>query len=433
MVKLPRFLTQAVPGFEILDVKERLQDGRIEVYLNRKPDAPQPHCYRCGTELQAHRGKHRMRLEGMPILGFRFYLHFWREKAHCPRCKKARSEAIAFVAAETPHLTEDFAFWIGRLCEIAPVSRVAELTGQDETTTWRLDLKRMQRMLAHYRIPEVTHLSVDEVYARRKPKHAGESRDDRFFTVISDLKTRRVIWVAESRRKEALDQFFLLIGKEAASRIEVVAADQHEGYAASVREHCPNATLVWDRFHIMQGFEEAVNETRKDLHTEQARGSEMHRLTRGGYRFLFLKKAHRRTPEERTHIEDVMNENREFAKLELIKERMLSFFDEPDEESAKRVFEEVGDWSFQSRFQPLMRWYNQLEKGWETLRNYFRYRVTSSLSEGINNVIKTLKRKAYGYRNMEYFRLKIMQVCGYLNSRYIPHPGLLPKQAHTLY
>jgi transposase len=69
-----------------------------------------------------------------------------------------------------------------------------------------------------------------------------------------------------------------------------------------------------------------------------------------------------------------------------------------------------------------MKWYNNLEKGWDTLKNYFRYKATSALSEGINNVIKTIKRRAYGYRNMEYFRLKIMQVCGYLNSRLTP-PG----------
>lgn len=432
MGKLPRFLTQAVPGFEITDVKERLQDGRIEVFLARRPDAPASRCHRCGGALQARRGKHRMRLEGMPILGFRLFLHLWREKAHCLVCKKARSEAIEFVAAESPHLTEEFAFWIGRLCEIAPVSRVAELTQQDETTTWRLDLHRMQRMLIHYRIPDVQAISVDEVYARRKPRHAGESRDERFFTVISDLKTHRVIWVSESRRKEALDQFFLLIGKEAASRIQVVASDQHEGYARSIAEHVPGATHVWDRFHLMQVFLEAVNDVRKDLHEEQSRGSILQERTRGQYRYLFLKKAARRSGDERKHIDQVLLENRQFSRLELLKERMLSFFDCQAIEEAKGVWEELGDWIFQAGFQPLMRWYRSLEPHWNRLANYFRYRVTSALSEGVNNVIKALKRRAYGYRNMEYFRLKILQQCGYLNSRCIPHPSLLPKHRHAL-
>jgi transposase len=361
-------------------------------------------------------------------MGIRFKIHFWRHKGDCSKCKKIRAEKIEFIAEETPHLTQDYAWWLGRVCEIAAVSRVAELMGQDQNTTWRLDFARMKRMLAHYKIPQVTKISVDEVYARKKPKFKGESRDDRFFTVISDLDTHRVIWVSESRRKEALDQFFILIGEAACKNIKIVAADQHDGYAASTREYCKNATLVWDRFHIMQIFEEAVNETRKSLHTELTNGSPLQRLTRGKYRFMFVKKASRRTKEEKTHIDDVLKTNERFAKLELIKERMLSFFDEQDEVSAKAVFEQVGDWIFQAGFKPLMNWHNNLEKGWATLKNYFKYRVTSALSEGHNNVIKMLKRRAFGYRNMEYFRLKIMQVCGYLNSRFIPTTNQLLKQ-----
>jgi transposase len=417
-MSVPRFFRNAFPGFEVLDVKEWLSEGRIEIYLQSLQDKPSV-CRICREALEGGRGKHRMRLEGMPVMGLRLYVCFWRDKGHCSRCQKARSEWVEFVAEETPHLTQEYAWWLGRVCEIASISRVAELMGQDETTTWRVDLRRMQRMLKSYRIPELRAISVDEVYARKKPKHKGESRDQRFFTVISDLNSRRVVWVSEGRSKEALDQFFILIGKDACSKIEVVAADQYEGYASSAKEYCPKSVLVWDRFHVMKIFEEAVNDTRKQLH-EELGSSELAKLTRGKYRFLFLKKAVRRTQEEKTHIDDVLKNNEYFAKLELVKERMITFFDQPDESSAKSVFEEVGEWIFQAGFLPLIDWHRKLERGWDTLKNYFRYRVTSALSEGQNNVIKMLKRRAFGYRNMEYFRLKIMQVCGYLNSRYIP-------------
>jgi transposase len=424
---LPRFLRQGFEGYEVIECKEYLKqpDGSIEIWLRPKDEEKPLVCHRCKGPMHVSRGKYPVRLEGMPIMSFRFVIHLWRRKGHCSHCKKARAEHVEFIAQETPHLTQEYAWWIGRMCEIAAVSRVAELMNQDETTTWRLDLARMQRMLSHYRIPKVRKLSVDEVYARKKAKYPGENRDQRFFTVISDLETRRVIWVSESRSKEALDQFFLLIGKQASAQIEVVAGDLYEGYQASVKESCPQAVFVWDRFHVMQIFEEAVNETRISLHDEQERGSDLHRLSRGKYRFMFVKKALRRTEVEKRHIDDVLKENERFAKLELIKERMLTFFDQPDEVSAKTVFDEVGEWIWQAGFTPLMKWHKNLEGGWSTLKNYFRYRVSSSLSEGHNNVIKMLKRRAFGYRNMEYFRLKIMQVCGYLNSRYIPHAGLL--------
>jgi transposase len=416
---LPRFLTAAVEGFDVVDVKEWLGDGKIEIYLERSEDRKDFLCYRCGTKMSKARGKHRMRIEGLPILGLKTYFIFWRHKKHCPECGKARSEEVSFLAEETPHLTKEYAWWLGRLCEIAAITRAAELVNQNAMTMYRLDLARMRLMLQRYKIPPVRRISVDEVYARKKPKYRGESRNDRFFTVISDLDTHRVIWVSESRSRKGLDEFYQLIGEEACKLIEVVAMDQHDDFAVSTRDHCKNATIVWDRFHLMQNFEKAVNEVRKDLHNEQEGGSEMRRLTRGKFRFLFLKKASRRDDEEKKHLDDVLKENDRFVKLELIKERMLSFFLEPDEKAAKKVFEEIGEWIWQAGFQPLMKWHKEFERGWDIVKNYFKYRVTSALSEGQNNVIKMLKRRAFGYRNMTYFRLKIMQLCGYLNSRFI--------------
>lgn len=415
---IPRFLSSAFEGFEILDFKEFLTEGRIEVHLNRKSHKVR-RCHRCRGKLGVERGKHKMCLEGMPLMGLKLFIHFWRKKGHCEKCNKARSEHIEFISEDRPHLTKDYAWWIGRLCEIAAVSRVAEFADQDEMTTWRLDYARMLRMLGHYKIPKVKRISVDEVYARKKPRSPLESRNERFFTVVSDLDTRRVIWVSPSRDKNSLDQFFILIGEEACKDIEVVAADQHDDYAKSVKDYCPNAKLVWDRFHIMQNFEVALNDQRIELHGEVGKGSELARQTRGKYKYLFLKAADRRTEEEKQHISEVVKSNENFFRLELIKERMLTFFDQPTENEAKKIFEDVGDWIWQAGFKHLQKWYTNLNGGWATLKNYFDYRVTSALSEGHNNVIKMLKRRAFGYRNMHYFRLKIMQVCGYLNSRYI--------------
>ena len=225
----------------------------------------------------------------------------------------------------------------------------------------------------------------------------------------------------------------MLIGENACKKIELVCMDQHEDYAASVRQYCKKAVIVWDRFHLAQNFEEAVNDMRKELHGEQAGGSELKRLSRGKFRFLFVKKAKHRTAEEKLHIDDVLKANEQFVKLEIIKEAFLSFFELQTEEEAKARFEELGNWIFQAGFQPLMKWYNNLEKGWDTLKNYFRYKATSSLSEGINNVIKVIKRRAYGYRNMDYFRLKIMQVCGYLNSRLLPPLAEAQNQLDALF
>lgn len=408
--------------YKIKDTKEFLSDRRIEIHLERdfrfKMD-----CLRCEAEMEPGFGSYKVNVQHMPIFTNHCYLIFRRHKGYCPNCKCVRSEKLDFISQETPHKTIDYSWWVGKLCEIAAVSRVAELMEESEATTWRLDFKRMKRMLSSYKIPKVRRICVDEVYTRRK-KRQGENRDDLFFTIICDLETRKVIWVSSSRRKEALDEFFLIIGKKACEEIEVVSCDLHEAYAASIKEHCPKATLVWDRFHVMQIFDDAVNETRKGLHDDIATASEQKRLSRGKFRFLFLKKSNNRTETEKQHLNNLFKENEYFLKLEIIKEAMHEFFNAGNGEDAKTIFENIGDWIWQAGFKPLMKWYAEIAKNWSTLKNYFIYRVTSALSEGMNNVIKTLKRSAYGYRNMQYFKLKILQRCGYLNSRYIHDPQI---------
>lgn len=408
--------------YRTLDIKEFLSKRLIEVHLQRDPEAEMI-CRRCGTKMEPGHGSYPLRLQHMPIFMNHCYLVLRRHKGWCRSCKAVRSEELDFISEESPHKSLEYAWWVGRLCEIAPVHEVAEVMREASSTAWRLDYKRMRRMLSQYQIPKVKRICVDEVYARRKKKK-GETRDDLFFTVICDLDTRRVIWVSSSRRKEALDEFFLIIGKKACEGIEVVACDQHESYALSVKEHCKQATLVWDRFHIMQNFDDAVNDTRKQLHDEAGRGSEQRRLSRGKFRFMFLKNASKRTQEEKDHLARLVKENDLFFKLEIIKEAMHEFYRAESEGDAKTIFDNIGDWIWQAGFKPLMQWHDNLEAGWDTLKNYFKYRVTSALSEGMNNVIKTLKRSGYGYRNMHYFKLKILQRCGYLNSKFIKDPKI---------
>lgn len=408
-------------GFNTIDIKEFLNKKIIEIHLSRK-DKALACCTRCDTELTNLTRGYQMKVEHLHLMGNRCFLFFVRRKGFCIKCKKTRSERIDFISDETPHKTKELSWFIGRLCEISPVSRVAELLEQDGFTTWRMDFKRMKQMAQHYKMPMPEAISVDEVYARRTKKE-GENRSDLFFTVISDLKTRKVIWVSEGRSKEALDQFFILLGESGCKKIKVVATDQFDGYRASVREYCPHAKVVWDRFHIMQNFEKALDSDRRTLHSEQAKGSYAHRLSAGKNRFIFLTKASRRTKTDQENMEELMKINKDFFKLELIKEKTLSMYNAKSAKEAKEIFDEVGSLIFLCRFKSLLSWHNEIEKNWEHIKNYFEFRVSTGLSEGINNVIKMIKRRAFGYRNMEYFRLKIMQVCGYLNSRFIPDPN----------
>lgn len=402
-------------GYKIQDIQISTRDQQVSVYLTRK-SRKSFICYRCKSPMERRRGHYLMQLQELPIMNFRTIVKLWREKGHCPQCNKARSEHIEFVADETPHFTHRYAWWIGEMCEFAAVKRVADFTKFDNMTVRRIDFARIKQMLKHYKIPSIKKISVDEVYAVR---HKGRSRSESFFTVVSDIESKKVIWVSEGRSKEALDQFFELIGTKACKEIVVVATDQFDGYGASAKQYCKNATLVWDRFHLMKNFNDAVNETRRELHAKAGKGDPILQLARPKYKYIFLQKDSRRSSRDKRHIEEVFRQNGQFLQLDLIKESMLTFFDAENETIAKERLDEITMWAYQARFEPIKKCLEQLHKGWETLKNYFKFRVSTGLSEGINNVIKALKRRAFGYQNKEYFRYKIMQVCGYLNSRYI--------------
>ena len=350
-------------------------------------------------------------------MGWTVTVCFWREKRYCPNCDKVRSEAIDFICDTTPHVTEELAWWITRLTEITSVLAVSVLESIDKKTCYSVDKYILRRLLQEYSIPKITSISVDEVYARGpKQLKEGEDRDDLFLTVIVDSKTHKVIWVSTSRKQKALDEFFILIGKEACSQIKVVATDQHASYAASVELYAPQAVIVWDRFHLTQKFNEALNEDRKEELKNIDPEGQMGDLMNGKYRYLFLKKQNQRTEEDILHINEVCKLNEKMSKMEIIKEYFHKMFESRDVKEAKIMLADCYQWAWDAKAHNIWHWINSIRNE-QRFWNYFEYRVTTGVSEGLNRAIKGLKWQAYGYKDMDYFKLKILQKCGYLNSK----------------
>lgn len=403
-------------GYEI-ESDGKNADGRISIVLRRKKDFPRL-CHRCGHEISAVRSSYMCRVKHLPIFNIETQVIFRRDKGYCHRCKKYRAEQVAFLSKQSPHLTAAYSYWLSRLCEITSIKEAAEFCGVDDATLWRVDFKTLQARMKNYKIPDVSRISVDEVSSRKHTKYEGESRNERFFTVITDIDSKKVVWVSDSRDKEALDDFFRRIGPKGCRKIKVVATDQHPGYRKSIRDFCPYARHVLDKFHLMRHFEDAVNESRKFI-AKTICSKDSKTLASGKFRFLFLKRASIRSQKEKSHIETVMKDNKLFFHLELIKERMFDFFNPGNTPlEAKAILLEIGKWIFELGVPPLKRWYKKFCADWKIIVNYFYEKVTSSISEGFNNVIKALRRKAYGYKNMDYFKLKIMQKVGYLSSKY---------------
>ena len=404
-------------GFSVKDIKESRASKTMEIVLHKVDDKVHL-CNCCGGILGAQVGRYWVRARHLRCFNWTVTVGFWREKRECSTCKKVRSEMIEWICPTSPHMTLELAWWINKLSEVTSVMSVSRLESVDKMSCYKVDHYVLQRMLQGYEIPKVTKISVDEVYARTKKQlKENENRDDLFLTVVVDQSTHKVIWVSQSRRKEALDHFFELLGEEACKQIEIVTTDQHDGYGASVEEYCPQATIVWDRFHIVQKFNDALNEERRSELERLDPEGKMGDLMNGKYRYVFLTKASKRSKLDQKHIDHVMELNSRMAKLEIIKEHFHQMFEARDVMEAQEMLGHCYEWAVQIKAIHLMSWiWNIMDQ--ERFWNYWKCRLTSGVSEGINRAIKGLKWQAYGYKNMAYFALKIMQKCGYLNHRF---------------
>jgi transposase len=208
-----------------------------------------------------------------------------------------------------------------------------------------------------------------------------------------------------------------MLGSERCKKIEVVTCDQHRGYGESVAQYCPGADLVWDHFHLVESFNDALNEERKSEWEKYKDGEAEDDLMHGKYRYIYLTKAKNRSAVDRQHISQVMSRNQKIAQMEFIKEHFHKIFDETDGRIAAKMLTECYEWATEIKAYRLSRYFWDLFDRKELL-NYFKHQLTSGVSEGINRAIKGLKWQAYGYKDMVYFALKIMQKCGYLNSKY---------------
>lgn len=405
-------------GFSLKDIKDFRKEKRMELHLERLDDTVSL-CRRCGEALGSKHSWYFIKSRHLKCMGWRVDVITPVEKRRCIKCKKIRAELIPFLCPETPHITQEMAWWIHQFTEVSAVLSVSRLESIDKNTCYRVDKGILKKLLQGFEIPKVTEIGVDEVHAKsKKQRKKGETRDDEFFTVIVDLRTHKVIYVSYSRRKEALDEFFQLLGEKACKEIKVVATDQHEGYGASVREFCPKAAHVWDRFHLVQNFNEALNEERKTEFDSLKRArDDLQSYVRGKFKYIFQTKAENRSKKDREHIMEVIQQNKKFLAMELIKERVHMMFNSTDKERAKDLLCDCYDWALQMGLEQIKKWiWNIMDK--VAFWNYFDHKRTTSVVEGINRAIKGLKWQAYGYKDMEYFALKIMQKCGYLNYRY---------------
>lgn len=265
-------------------------------------------------------------------------------------------------------------------------------------------------------IKEIQKQDLSRRFGRPKVKHLRRIAIDeiavgkghRYLTIVLDLESGAVVHVGRGKGGDALQAFWKRLRRSGA-RVEAVATDMSPAYIEAVRDQAPNATLVFDRFHVMKLVNDKLAQLRRQLYHQA--GAE-HRQVLKGVRWLLVKRPEHLDPQrrERERLDEALQLNEPLATAYYLKEELAEFWEQDDEEEATAF---LLDWLARaeaSGITVLVGLAKTLRKHALGLLAWYDYPISTGPLEGTNHKIKTMQRQAYGYRDQEFFTLKIYAI-----------------------
>ncbi|KAF0093312.1 MAG: transposase for insertion sequence element [Puniceicoccaceae bacterium 5H] len=378
-------------GYKI-DSWQELGEGALRIRLVATGDGA---CGGCGALApQVHETQWR-RVRDLDLLDRRLWLELPVRRVCCPRCGVKR-ERIAWLG-EHQRLAHRLVRQVEALCRVLPIQHVARHLGLSWHTVKRIDKARLQRELPPLDYRSLRRLVMDEFAL-----HKGH----RYASVIADAETRQVLWIGEGRSREAVRPFFQELGAHCA-QIEAVAMDQNSAFDLEVKAHCPNAEVVYDLFHIVAKYgREVIDRVRVDQ-ANALREDKPARQAVKRSRWLLLRNRDNLSDDQATRLDALMSLNAPLAQVYILKDQLKELWRCPSPWSAYRLWRAWWRMAQQSGLKPLIAFARKLKPYLRGILASARFPLNTSVLEGINNKIKVIKRMAYGYRDTEYFFLKI--------------------------
>lgn len=399
-----------IPEYKITDI---LSETDKDIHIKLEPYKRKKFiCSGCG---QVHKiGQHGIEeaiAQDLPIFEKRVFLHIVKRRYKCPTYNCTHIEEIPWLK-KWSRVTKRFAQQVGRLTAITTNQEAGWYFGLDDESVYRIDKEILQEKFNEKLIPPpaAVNISVDEVSYKKY---------HRYLTNVVDADERAVIWNDKGRKTEVLDRYYAGIGEGNCKRIESVALDGARTFISSTNKYAVNALIVYDKFHIIQKLNWAVDMTRKqELRTARKEdNSGLIDLINCKQRFILLKKKSNLTDSQTHYLEKLCEINKPIYKAMLLKESFLKVYDYELPEEAQSYLESWIKDAAESTIETFRIIAASFKDKLQYIINWFKNKISSAISEGINNKIKRLKRMAYGYRDVEYFKLKIHQHCGLLNPR----------------
>jgi transposase len=339
-------------------------------------------------------------IRDLPCGDTRVYLEVEIRRVDCQSCGKVKQEKLAWLA-DNPLYTKRFAWYVGRRCRAAPIQAVAQELRLDWHTVKELEKQYMREQLRRAGTPSPRVMGIDEVSIKR---------GHRYRIVVSDLERRRVLWFGGKDRSEAsMDMFYQELGSTKSHKIRLAVMDMWKPFRTSTLKpaHAPQAAILFDKFHVLRHLGAALDKVRK---AEYRRLKDKDRQFIKGQKYTLLSRREHLTLEGRQALQKLLAANKRLHTAYLLKEAFGQLWSYQTEGWARRFFDNWRASLKWQRLKPYEQFAEMIARHWEGIAAFCHpeNKVALGFVEGLNNKIRVIQRRAYGLRDEEYLRLKIL-------------------------
>jgi len=330
----------------------------------------------------------------MPNLGSkRTYVKINIFKVKCQKCNSKVWIQLPFMVGKLP-MTKSFIQNITRLTAVTTLLAVANLLNLQWNTVKNINKSHLAKQAKQFSFKKLRYLSIDEIAIKKRHK---------YMTIITDILTGQIIHAVEGRKEESVRPFLKLLAKKA-RKLRGIAIDMSSAYVSAIKLHLPRVDIVFDRFHITKLLTDMVDKIRR---AEYAKCQKENVKVLKGQRFLLLRNFADLDGKEQGNLKKLLEINKPLAIAHSMKEQFRVFWGCHHRQEGARFLAMWTITAIESGVKLLARVARTLLQHAKGLLSYFDHKIDNGRAEGINNKIKVLKRQAYGFRDQEYFKLRL--------------------------